>query len=204
MENSNEVKNVNSEPSNDNLITCTVCGAQMAKSAKKCPSCGAKNKAKKKKKFIVFIAVILSIVLISGASSIIDTIKINTMDYAQGNARAMLIEHRANEAAANDKYSGEAYYFIGIVDTIDSHKMSVCVDGNLVVVSNMHSYGGEQLDCNLDTLKNTDDFYAKVKEGSTVIVKGVIDDIWNGNINMDAYYIELYEGEYEYTYLRTR
>ena len=32
---------------NNKLTTCKTCGAQIAKSAKKCPSCGAKNKSGK-------------------------------------------------------------------------------------------------------------------------------------------------------------
>lgn len=48
--------------SNKKIMACKTCGAQMAKSAKKCPSCGAKNK----KPPIVLIA-ILAIVLVLGA-----------------------------------------------------------------------------------------------------------------------------------------
>ena len=31
---------------NEKLTNCKVCGAEIAKSAKRCPSCGANNKAK--------------------------------------------------------------------------------------------------------------------------------------------------------------
>lgn len=201
MENSTEVKNVNLDSSNANLITCEICGAQMAKSAKKCPSCGGKNKAKSKKKLIVIGIIILIIVVSRILSPVIDNIRLNNLDYEKGYAAAMLQEHRSNEAAANEKYSGKAYYFVGIVDTISSSEIDVCVGGDLVVVGATHRYGGEQLNCTLGELKNADYFYENVKEGSTVIIKGVIDDMWNGHINMDAYYIELYKGEYEYTYV---
>lgn len=201
MENSTEVKNVNLDSSNANLITCEICGTQMAKSAKRCPSCGAKNKAQSKKKLIVIGIIILIIVVGRIVSPVIDTIRINNLDYERGYAATMLQEHRSNEAAANEKYSGKAYYFVGIIDTINAHEIDVCVDGNLVVVGATHRYGGEELNCTLGELKNADYFYENVKEGSTVIIKGVIDDMWNGHINMDAYYIELYEGEYEYTYV---
>ena len=201
MENTTETKITTPEQSNSNLITCKHCGAQMAKSAKKCPSCGGKNKVKSKKKLLVFGIIILAIIIVSGVSSVINTIKINNMDFEKGNAAILLADHRSNEAAANEKYAGEAYYFIGIVDTIGSSSMEVCVDGNLTVVGAMHSYGGEHLECNLSGLKNEDYFYENVKEGSTVMVKGTVSNIWNGTINLNAYYVELYEGEYEYTYL---
>lgn len=197
MENSTEVKNTN-------LITCKHCGAQMAKSAKKCPSCGGKNKAKSKKKLIAFGAIVLAIVIFFAGKSVVNSIKISSMDYEAGNAAVMLADHRSNEAAANEKYGGEAYSFIGIVDTIDSSEMRICVDGNLVVVGASHSYGGPAVECNLGQLKNEDYFYENVKEGSTVLVKGTVSSIWNGTINLNAYYIELYEGEYEYTYLNAR
>lgn len=202
MENSTEVKNVNPEQPNPNLIPCKLCGTQMAKSAKKCPSCGGKNKVKSKKKLIVFGVVFLIIAIVFGSNSIVNRIKENNIEFEQGFAATMLNDHRTNEAAANEKYSGKAYYFVGIVDKIGSNEIDVCVDGNLVVSGVMHSYGGHQLNCTLGKLKNTEYFYENVKEGSTVIIKGIIDDIWNGHINMDAYYIELYEGEYEYTYLK--
>lgn len=204
MENSTEVKNVNPEQPNPNLIPCKLCGSQMAKSAKKCPSCGGKNKAKSKKKLIVFGAIVLIIAIVFGSNSIVNKIKENNIEFEQGFAATMLNDHRTNEAAANEKYSGKAYYFVGIVDTIGSSSMKVCVDGNLVVSGVMHSYGGHQLDCSLSKLKNTEYFYENVKEGSTVIIKGIIDNIWNGHIYMDAYYIELYDGEYEYTYLNAK
>ena len=44
---------------NKKMMACKTCGAQMAKSAKKCPSCGAKNGKAKMKKLIVLVAVIL-------------------------------------------------------------------------------------------------------------------------------------------------
>lgn len=44
---------------NKNLITCKVCGAQIAKSAKICPSCGAKNKSKSKVKIIIPLVILL-------------------------------------------------------------------------------------------------------------------------------------------------
>lgn len=204
MENSTKVKSVNPEVQNPNLVTCKTCGAQMAKSAKKCPSCGGKNKTRSKKKLVIFGVIILVIAIIFGSNSIINKIKENNIEFERGLAATMLNDHRTNEAAANEKYSGKAYYFIGIVDTIGSSSMEVCVDGNLVVSGVMHSYGGYKLDCSLNKLKNTEYFYESIKEGSTVIFKGIIDDIWNGHINMDAYYIELYEGEYEYTYLNVK
>lgn len=201
MENSTEVKNVNLESSNTNLIPCKICGTQMAKSAKRCPSCGGKNKAKNKKKLIVFGIIILIIAIVYGSVSFVNTQKEKNMKFEKGSAAVMLLDHRSNEAAANEKYSGKAYYFIGIIDTIGSYDIDVCIDGNLVVNGALHNYGGEKLTCSLGKLKNTDYFYENIKEGSTVIIKGVVNDIWNGHINMDAYYIELYEGEYEYTYL---
>lgn len=201
MENSTEVKKANPEQPNPNLIPCKLCGTQMAKSAKKCPSCGGKNKAKSKKKLIVFGVVFLIIAIVFGSNSIINKIKENNIEFEQGFAATMLNDHRTNEAAANEKYSGKAYYFVGIVDKIGSTEIDVCVDGNLVVSGVMHSY---KLNCTLGKLKNTEYFYENVKEGSTVIIKGIIDDIWSGQIYMDAYYIELYEGEYEYTYLNVK
>lgn len=204
MENSTEVKNVTPEQPNPNLVTCKLCGSQMAKSAKKCPSCGGKNKANSKKKLIVFGVVVLIIAIVFGSNSIINKIKENNIEFEQGFAATMLNDHRANEAAANEKYSGKAYYFVGIVHSISSTELEVCVDGNVVVNGALRSIGGHKLTCDLSELKNTEHFYENVKEGSTVTVKGVIDDIWNGHINIDAYYIELYEGEYEYTYLNVK
>jgi hypothetical protein len=204
MENSTEVKNVNPDQPNPNLIPCKHCGAQMAKSAKKCPSCGGKNKAKSQKKLIVFGVVVLIIAIIFGSNSIVNKIKENNIEFEQGFAATMLNDHRTNEAAANEKYSGKAYYFVGIVSGISSTELDVCVDGNVVVNGALRSIGGHKLTCDLSELKNTEHFYENVKEGSTVTVKGVIDDIWNGHINIDAYYIELYEGEYEYTYLNVK
>ena len=204
MENSTEIKTVNTEIPNANLIPCKTCGNQMAKTAKKCPSCGAKNKSKSKKSLIVFGAIILAIAIIFGGKSIVNTIKENNIEFQPGNARAMLTEHRANEAAANAKYSGEAYYFIGIIDTISSSTMDVCVDGNLTVMGALHSFGGEKLDVDISELKNADYFYENVKEGDTVLIKGVFEKMWNGHIYLDGYYVELYEGEYDYTYLNVR
>ena len=204
MENSTEVKNVTPESSNPNLIPCKTCGTQMAKSAQKCPSCRGKNKVKSKKKLIVFGVIILVVAIVFGSSSIVNTIKENNIEFEQGFAATMLNDHRTNEAAANEKYSGKAYYFVGIVSGISSTELDVCVDGNVVVNGALRSIGGHQLDCSLGKLKNTEEFYENVKEGSTVMVKGIVDDIWNGHINMDAYYIELYEGEYEYTYLNVK
>ena len=201
MENSTEVKNVNLDASNANLITCQICGTQMAKSAKRCPSCGGKNKEKSKKKLIVIGIIILIIVVGRILSPVIDTIRLNSLEYEKASAVTMLQEHRSNEAAANEKYSGKPYYFVGIIDTISSSEIDVCVGGDLVVVGATHRYGGEQLNCTLVELKNEDYFYENVKEGSTVIIKGVVEKMWNGHIYMDAYYIELYEGEYEYTYV---
>lgn len=43
---------------NKKMMACKTCGAQMAKSAKKCPSCGAKNPKKRIKKLIVLLIIV--------------------------------------------------------------------------------------------------------------------------------------------------
>ena len=97
MENSTEVKNITNESTNSNLIHCNICGAQMAKSAKKCPSCGGKNKSRSKKKLAIFGIIILIIAIISGSNSIINSIKEKNIQFESGNAAVMLAAHRTND-----------------------------------------------------------------------------------------------------------
>lgn len=168
------------------LITCPVCGAEMAKSAKTCPKCGAKNKKPFYKKWWFY--VILAIIVIGAAagggdSQTSGSKSSNTSEsatppaaepvsYAHYPVTDLFDALKSNAMKAESTYKGQYVEIEGFLGTIDSSGKYIGVGAS----SDNYAYLFQEVQCYIKSDEQRNQVM-EMSKGDVITVRGKIKDV---------------------------